>query len=127
MYSRIKAESQYIFNEVNDCAVIALSIGCDIPYERAHSVFKKFGRKNGEGVCFYDIRDAFEVVNFKLTPVSFKSKTIRSLEREFLKDGKRGTYLIDTATHVAIHKNNVTECWSKESLKRIINVYLVEK
>jgi len=40
-------------NEANDCTVRALSLTCDISYDKAHEIFKNLGRKNRHGVLRY--------------------------------------------------------------------------
>lgn len=45
------------FAESNDCAVRAYALFKDIPYDEAHSVFKKLGRRDGRGTKNHIIYD----------------------------------------------------------------------
>jgi hypothetical protein len=45
------------FAESNDCAVRAYALFKDIPYDEAHSIFKKLGRRDGRGTKNHIIYD----------------------------------------------------------------------
>lgn len=47
-------------NESNDCAVIALAIACDVPYEYAHEALKEQGRIYRQGVLIWQLKKALE-------------------------------------------------------------------
>ena len=53
-------------NERNDCAVKAVAIVCDVTYDEAQAMLKRFGRKDGDGTSFFAIREAVKA--FGKTP-----------------------------------------------------------
>jgi hypothetical protein len=110
------------FNETLDCGVIALAVSCDVSYEEAHTALELAGRKKGKPTnrCMYV--PAASLFNKKLVLTNkFKSRTIRTLERE-LDDGN---YLVRVTGHAAGVYNGKVVDWSTGRCKRIKEIYEV--
>lgn len=55
------------FGEANDCAVVAVSIATETPYEIVHEMFHEAGRKNGQGTYRYQTGNVIEKLGFEIT------------------------------------------------------------
>lgn len=53
-------------DENNDCAVVAVSIACKVPYEKAHELLKKHGRKDKDGTYRETTRKALKELGWKM-------------------------------------------------------------
>jgi hypothetical protein len=107
--------------EKNDCSVRAVSLACNIPYYKAHALLEKNGRKPRKGVQRHIIRNVIYSLDFTLTKVSVRARTVRTLEREL----SNGTYLIGVRGHILCYKNGKIEDWTRGRCKHIEVVYLV--
>ena len=47
VYGDMRRESRAMWNENNDCVVMAISLACNIPYPAVHQALNAQGRKNG--------------------------------------------------------------------------------
>lgn len=116
-------------SDSKDCSVIAISIACRIPYDVAHDVCRKNGRKNNRGFwpekTFSDLKDLGyvfeEVKNIKQKNGSkYTPKTIGNKL-------KKGYYLCYVKSHVFAVKNGNVCDWSKGHRHRIYKIYKVTK
>lgn len=87
--------------ETNDCSVIALARGISLPYDVAHSICKKKGRKDKKGFCLMPV---FKVGSNKKSSI-FKGHRIGLHRRQkmtlarFAKLHPKGTYIICIYRH----------------------------
>jgi hypothetical protein len=56
-------------NESNDCTVIAMSIALQMPYDEAHAMLERAGRKRGDGFAMRRFLRYTSVDGFKFTNV----------------------------------------------------------
>lgn len=104
-------ESLIAKTEKNDCTVRAIASSTGLTYDKAHALLaKKFNRINGKGVFF-------SVGMAKIKRIN--NKTIKKLDREYLKRNKCttvgsfvkshsvGTYIINVKRHVFTIKDSV--------------------
>jgi len=115
-------------NEGNDCTVRALSLACDISYDKAHEIYKSLGRKNRCGaprfMTFEAITKAgknFEKINIKEFILSKYPKCRHSLKtvttkhpsvyKKIWQDGNN--YLMFVRGHVLAIVNGETLDWSE--------------
>lgn len=121
-FSDLVGKSQQ-FNEHSDCAVKALTVACEIPYEKAHSLCKSFGRQDRGRTKDTIVSQVVESLGKKEVKVQVDSRTIRTLERE-LKDSKYN-FLVRVRGHlVAISKGKVID-WTKNRCNRIMWVNII--
>lgn len=66
-------------NETKDCTVRALANATGMPYKDAHSLLKKVGRKDKEGVSLHVVLNAFEDIAIKPVYISSNTKDGRYL------------------------------------------------
>jgi len=64
-FMNLQRESQYRFNETNDCTVKALAIACELPYSTAHALLKAKGRKDRHGFHMYKVYDVARELGFE--------------------------------------------------------------
>jgi len=115
--------------ESNDCAVIALSLTCRLPYHTVHAALAQQGRKNNDGTRFEQTQAAVTALGFRLTelidPVQpsgsrYTPKTVGRLLQE-------GSYLCRVKGHIfAVIDGRVLD-WTDGKRHRINRIYKVEK
>lgn len=99
-------------NETNDCAVIAVSIVCQKPYDDVHKVFMQVGRKCRRGVSRDMIFRAIKIVTgaepeYKFAYHEFGKRVTVSKVGNFL---NRGRYVAITRNHcLAVVDGNVQD------------------
>ena len=110
--------------ESNDCAVKAVSIVTGVHYHDVHSLMMVKGRKHRGTTKQVYTYQVLRQLGAQLTVVPFRSKTIRTLEREF--KHRPGTYLVWVRGHLFAMKDGEVLDWTKGRRHRIINVQKVE-
>lgn len=113
--------------ERNDCTVIAVSIACRVPYNKAHAALGSYGRKRGRGAnstqwlgaCRY-LGCQWEQVNVGTQP-NGSGWTGCTIGRRF----PRGYYLVRFRGHLAAMVNGKVEDWTDGKRNRVIDVYRV--
>ena len=94
--------------EDNDCAVIAVSIVSNHPYDYVHEIFRQHGRKNRRGTPRHMTRSVVrELGMFMEGPIEFEGKTIKSLRLP-----KDGRFLIVTRGHILAAINGKICDWT---------------
>lgn len=108
------------FKENNDCGVVALAVCCNVSYEDAHAALELVGRKRRRCTNRYMYEPAADLLDKKLVLTNkFKSRTIRTLEREL----DHGNYLVRVTKHsVGVNNGKVID-WSTGRCKRIVEIY----
>tara|TARA_R100000750_G_C2304204_1_gene79966 strand:- start:158 stop:538 length:381 start_codon:yes stop_codon:yes gene_type:complete len=93
-------------NENRDCTVRGLAIAANIPYEKVHAVFKKFGRKNRCGIFTKPI------INKVFKELGINAKQVKrsgSLEK-FLRLFPKGNYYVFKSGHAfAVIDGNISD------------------
>lgn len=120
-YDALRAKST-LHSEDRDCGVIALSVCCDVSYEDAHVALELAGRAKRKPTYAYMYEPAVSLLNKRLVSTNkFKSRTIRTLEREL----DKGNYLVRVTGHaVGVCGGKVVD-WSSGRCKRIKEIYEV--
>ena len=72
-------------NETKDCTVRALSLAGNLPYEKVHEAFKKYGRRDGHGIASkYIFKKVCKTLNLKTKNIQ-RSGTVRKLIKRYPK------------------------------------------
>jgi hypothetical protein len=93
-FQRVEPRPPEFQYETNDCVVTAVAVASEIPYETAHSMLAKQGRKPKDGTYgfqFHPVLDGW--CREKLT---FKSGMTIG---RFAKEHPRGRWILDIASH----------------------------
>lgn len=111
----------------NCCAVITLSLTCDLSFKEAQAKLKKQGRQIGRrtyrGQLFRAIEDSG--YTFRSCPKLAKQyRTVRSLEKARM--GQR-TMLVATSGHVLAFRGGRVLDYTSGRLHRIQEIFIVEK
>jgi hypothetical protein len=73
-------------NETKDCTVRALSLAANLPYEKVHEAFKKYGRKDGHAMhntrC--NFKKVSKLLNLETRNIQ-RSGTVRKLIKRYPK------------------------------------------
>lgn len=112
--------------ERNDCAVRAIAVVADVPYEKAHAALAAAGRKPRHRTKNTVTNAALRALGFTMIDVSdqFKGRTVRTLERE-LPVGKR--YLIRTNGHILGARWGECHDFTRGGRYRVKHIFQVEK
>lgn len=108
--------------EDKDCAVRALAICANIPYDRAHSLLAKNRRTNNGATNTSAVIGQLMNLGYRVESTTISARTVRSVERELIK----GVYLLFVTGHfVALVDGRIYD-WSRGSLKRVQAVYRIK-
>lgn len=122
-FKEVKVRSSKM-REHNDCAVRALAIAANKPYEEAHAIFKKHGRKNRHGTPLTVIFRAASEVNPNVKYKSIrKPNGSRYTARTIGEALPKGNYIIHYNGHVAAMVNGCVEDWTDGRCHRVIAVF----
>ena len=136
---QILRKGSFAKNETNDCAVVALAIVCDLPYEVAHAELKRLGRKDRRetlySLTFQAVKNLGKTVNFvpsyefiRTYPgVHAKLKHVTTHHpRRFPKCfDKSKTYLWQVRGHILAVKGGEVLDWSINKSKQVHSIYEV--
>lgn len=133
-------ESKF-FREKNDCAVIAVAVATQTPYQEVHRLFRRFGRIDRRSTPFLVTSSVLIHLGFSteypggnwflradedprykfVDPLQTNRKkfTVTSLEKAV---DKRSIYLVRTTGHIYTIYRGVTECYVNGTRKRICDV-----
>lgn len=124
-YQKMKEQSLRM-NESNDCAVIATALACNVPYKKAHALYKKHGRRDRDGAYIDTTYRVVRELGYRLViSRRFKAKTGITLSREV--KGTSGRYIAWMTTHLAAVVTGELQDWTQGSRKRVNAVFKVEK
>lgn len=111
-------------HETNDCSVKALSNSFDVSYVAAHSVLKKFGRKDRHGVAFsaFMTQNNNELFRQKFEEFARPGMTIKTFVNKF----NKGTYIVRYTGHVfAVVNGVVLDSFEVNANKRVANYWKI--
>ena len=103
--------------EKSDCAVKAIAIVTNHPYEYVHALFKKHGRKYQDGTWPHTTDAVIEEIGVILTLADIPGKSLKT--RKF---PKKGRYLVTTHKHVIAVVNGKIEDWTAGRQHRPIQI-----
>lgn len=110
-------------NERNDCAVVAVSKACGVPYKEVHRRFLLQGRPPQGRTKDSITKKVIESLGFTLTKIEVGSWTVSGLELELSLRG--GTYIIRTRGHLLTFSDGRIQDWTQGRRHRPKEVYLV--
>jgi sulfur carrier protein ThiS len=124
-------------NETKDCTVRALANATEMPYEKAHALLKKHGRKDRKGVYFPTMKAAYEEAGFTLYGVYGTTKSARYTARVAQQEAQTGTtlakllpnlgfgeYIVNTTGHaVAVVNGKIIDTFDNPAGKRVVAVF----
>ena len=101
----------------NCCGVVAVSIACRLPYNKAHEVCARVGRKNGQGMSLGALVAAIQVAGCQaqyIHPSELKQANgSRYTCATIGKALKRGYYIAYTRNHAVAVVNGKVEDWTE--------------
>ena len=153
-YKKIKVESRKM-GESNDCAVVAMSIACDVPYEYAHEAIALQGRKVRRGTDRFQWKEAVRSVGGSIKGITYfhrtniKSKNnLPEYSSSMREDGSyqvhvyvpytvtmnhilkfvhpHKRYMVSIRDHVLAIVNGKVEDWTANSKRRVWDITEVE-
>lgn len=123
--------------EARDCTVRALANAAEMPYEKAHALLKKHGRKDRRGAYFTTMKPAYEEAGFVLYGVYGTTTAARYTARITKMQASEGTtlgkllpklglgeYIVNTTGHaVAVVNGKIIDTFDNPAGKRVIAVF----
>ena len=123
--------------ETNDCTVRALASASKMPYEDAHILLNKHGRKNHIGASFRSMMNAYLEAGFELKSVHGTTQNAKWVARHtnmFACEGitlakilpklGKGSYILNVTGHaVAVVDGNLIDTFPNPVGKRVIAVF----
>lgn len=116
-----------------DCTVRALALTCDLTYEEAHAICKRYGRIHNKG---YDLIRAFPIRKVAWGPrgAILKRQKVRGVELVkvtrprlklalWLDRHRKGRFIIETSNHaMAVIDGAVHDIWPMKEHRKIVRV-----
>lgn len=141
-YKAVLYSSTTALCDANNCAVVAVCIATNEPYDKVHAMFAAKGRKNRRGVNTAIIEEVMNELGYDLVVQPRKKfidlypaphcNVLRSVTthhparfNKVWADGK--TYLFSVTGHILAVVNGVNHDWTKGKAKRVRLVYEVVK
>lgn len=112
-----------LLKETNDCTVKAITAVTGVHYVDVHALMAKHGRPYRKGAKKYTQFSTLRDLGFVIEDVKVKSKTVRTLGREF--KGRPGNYLVWVKGHVLAVKDGEVLDWTNGRCHRVIRVVRV--
>ncbi len=111
-------------NETRDCAIIATTVVTGEGYPKIHELYKKLGRRNRCGTQFPLIHTVFDMLGFKLHPITnyYDGASVRSIAPQLPSKGK---FLVRTRKHVAAIIDGAVVDWSEQRKLYVKEIYQV--
>jgi hypothetical protein len=123
--------------EHNDCTVRALANASAMPYEDAHVLLKKYGRKNRCGAKFSTMHSAYKEAGFVLDSVhgtNIQSRYVARITKREAEAGitlgkilpklSFGEYIVNVNGHaLAVVNGKVIDTFDNSSSKRVVAVF----
>lgn len=134
-YNKAK-RSRLAKGDTNNCSVIALSIACRVPYNKAHTACAQVGRKNGRGLHTFAIIKAAELLGCEVTRIVNRGNEVgncrltqpngsRYTAKTVGKKAKAGYFLAFVSGHVFSVVNSQVEDWTEGRRHNIKSLYRV--
>ncbi len=127
--------------ESRDCAVKALALATDIPYDQARAELAALGRRSRRGTLRFDLHEAIKAHGFKLVRIhpsefirqypsphhNLQNVTTHHPERfnKVWADGH--TYLVHPNHHVLVFRNGENLDWTKGKALRVQEIFRIER
>jgi len=129
LHERLAASARA--NEREDCTVIALSIAAGLPYDVAHGMLEREGRKAGDGVQFHFAMAHMTALGtktlcgYKVTPRSCgpKGRTVTQVLRDF----PNGRLICCTKDHAFAVIDGTKHDYATGTRDRVRALYLFER
>lgn len=123
--------------ETNDCTVRALANASGMPYEDAHVLLKKYGRKNRCGAMFNTMHKAYDEAGFVLNSVHGTTGQARWIARTTKREAEAGItlgkilpklafgeYIVNVTGHaVAVVNGKLIDTFDNPAGKRVVAVF----
>lgn len=123
--------------ETRDCTVRALSNASGMPYENAHALLKKHGRKDRSGAFFGTMLRAYNEAGFILESVHGTTSAARWAARLSKREAEAGItlakilpklafgeYIVNTTGHaVAVVNGKIIDTFDNPAGKRVVAVF----
>lgn len=120
-YKQARKESRRL-NETKDCAVVAVAVATNTPYDVIRQMMKKHGRRYRQGTPFWITRKVLEDLGVLVIEQEglFSARTIGSLKKEL---PSKGRFLIRTYSHILACVNGEVCDWTDGRRHRIKETY----
>lgn len=123
--------------ETRDCTVRALSNACSMPYDQAHALLKKHGRKDRRGAYFSTMLKAYNEADFALDSVHGTTSSAKAAARIARREASEGItlakllpklgfgeYIVNTTGHaVAVVNGKIIDTFDNPAGKRVVAVF----
>lgn len=123
--------------ETRDCTVRALSNASEMPYDQAHALLKKHGRKDRRGAFFSTMLKAYNEAGFVLDSVHGTTHSARYaalISKRKAQEGITlanilpklafGEYIVNTTGHaVAVVNGKIIDTFDNPAGKRVVAVF----
>ncbi len=111
----------------NDCAVVAVAITANISYDESSRLLSAAGRIRHKGFADAKYHNVLRNLGFTVRDIrkNFKSKTVRTIERELARNYGGCKVLINIARHVLAWDGEKIVDWSAGRTGRIIGIHQV--
>jgi hypothetical protein len=126
-----------LFNDKNYCGVIATATACKVSFGKAHSLFKKVGRKNRVGTNMRMYEDVYFKLGYNLrVEKGWQLKNSWSelgTTRDVAKRYPKGVWLVQTRKHIFCIVNGKINDWNENkkaghgSMSKIYSILEVTK
>lgn len=104
------------------CAPIAVSLATGTPINEVLELFRIVGRQKGRGSRFEWTSAIIKHLGYDLTEHKFRSKTVRTLQRELPVDG---IFLVSVNRHILCYRYGKLHDWTDNRLHRVKYIYEV--
>ena len=113
-------------NNKVDCAVKAVAIACQIPYEQAHDELMRHGRKFKRRTPYGLPEIAIAALGYELVPVPRLefAKTVKSAAENL---PRHKTYIVQTRGHILTIRNGKAECWTDGRKHRVKKMWEIRQ
>lgn len=113
--------------ERSDCGVIAISIICEVSYDKAYKALERAGRKDRCRVYEGQLQGALNRLGYRIVQVTHKSEMSKPRTTKTIEQETGGRCLVFIANHVAALVEGTLHDWSIERNKRVTHYWKIEK
>jgi len=99
MKNFVAANPRDLPTERNDCAVRAVSLALNVPYQRAHEALERRGRKFGRSTCVALISGALTDLRGMLVELTPTPRRERPTFAQFARENPKGRWVIIRSGH----------------------------
>lgn len=116
-FQTCQAEARAIA-ERNDCAVKAVAIATQTPYDEVHMLYRDRGRKRGRRTPMKLTHEVLAELGADALPTDRKAATVATVPRAY----PSGSYLIRTSGHILACVDGKVEDWTAGRRHRVLEV-----